>query len=198
MLWLVLTLLGSFLVMALFLWVGWLSLEKRITRHSPYSEMPLRSSSELSYSAIGKIFLYLTRQRQYDNRMFDIHRALVCRETRRVFPNAMDWFGRVKLDWTFLQKRYPGNWVSWGSLTARQQQAIRQMHGTLDGFQTEFSSPDPSPRATERQYALSVPGPLYVDLNTLILLGWKTVPGTDLEVLIVQKPKYKAASGPKP
>ena len=33
------------------------------------------------------------------------------------------------------------------------------------------------------------PGPLYVDIETKVLLGWKVVPGTDLEVLIVQKPK---------
>jgi hypothetical protein len=30
---------------------------------------------------------------------------------------------------------------------------------------------------------------LYVDVETQILIGWKEVPGTEVEVLIVQKPK---------
>ncbi|HEV8052714.1 MAG TPA: hypothetical protein VGP47_09475, partial [Parachlamydiaceae bacterium] len=81
-------------------------------------------------------------------------------------------------------------YVSWGSLTAEQQGIIRNGHDSLEGFQTDFSSPNPLPRAVEAKYALSKPGPLYVDINTKVLLGWKCVPDTDLEVLIVQKPKY--------
>lgn len=61
-------------------------------------------------------------------------------------------------------------------------------HDSLDGFQFTYSSKNPGPRQIEGRYALSSPGPLYVDLETYTLLGWKNVPGTDLEVLIVQKP----------
>jgi len=94
----------------------------------------------------------------------------------------------VKVDWTFLQKRYPGIWVSWGSLNSDQQRAISDAHESLEGFQTEVSSPSPAPRAIEPEYAYTKPGPLYVDIQTKVLLGWKVVPGTELEVLIVQKP----------
>jgi hypothetical protein len=92
------------------------------------------------------------------------------------------------VDWTFLQKRYPGHWVSWGSLSKEQQEAIRDVHESLGKFQTQESSPTPAPRAVEPEYAYTKPGPLYVDLETKILLGWQVVPGTDFEVLIVQKP----------
>ena len=81
-----------------------------------------------------------------------------------------------------------GNYVSWGSLTKESQDAIRDAHASLDGFQTSESSPTPSPRAIEPEYVYTKPGPLYVDLETKVLLGWKVVPGTELEVLIVQKP----------
>lgn len=189
--WLVVGLLGPLLLLGILLWVGWVYSQRRVYHHSPYSELPLRRWSDLSFASIGKLYLYLSSYSEYDNRMFDIHRAVVCRETGRVFPEAIDRFGRIRLDWTFPQKRYPGQWVSWGSLSYRQQQAIREAHATLDGFQTEFSSSHPNPRMIEPIDALAAPGPLYVDINTLVLLGWKSVPGTDLEVLIVQKPKRR-------
>jgi hypothetical protein len=118
-----------------------------------------------------------------------LKKASICRETGRVFPNSVTWYDKIDLDWTFLQKRYPGVYVSWGSLTDEQQEVIRNSHHSLEGFQIEFSSPYPSPKQIEAKYALARPGPLYVDIHTKVLLGWKSVPDTDLEVLIVQKPK---------
>lgn len=184
-----LVLIGGLAFLALLTWLGRVLGDRRVPDHSPYSTLPTRRWYELSFATIGKIYLYFRSLHQYDNSMFNIRRALVCRETGRVFPNAVDWLGRMHLDWTFLNKRYPGHWVSWGSLSERQQRAVREAHHTLVGFQTELSSPEPSPRAIERRYALARPGPLYVDPVTLVLLGWKIIPGTELEVLIVQKPK---------
>lgn len=126
---------------------------------------------------------------QYDNPMFDFDKAALCRETGRIFPNSVTWYGTIKVDWTFLQKRYPGNYVSWGSLSDYQKEIVRSSHHTLEGFQTEYSSPQPAPSKIESFYAMTIPGPLYVDLDTNVLLGWKSVPLTDLEVLVVQKPK---------
>jgi methionyl-tRNA synthetase len=40
-------------------------------------------------------------------------------------------------------------------------------------------SASPSPRAIESEFAYTKPGPLYVDINTNILLGWQVVPGTE-------------------
>ena len=157
---------------------------------SLYAKSPLRRMQDLSYGAIGKVYLYMTSFHQYDNRMFNIHRMAYCRQTGRIFPDCIDIFGRVRLDWTFLQKRYPGTWISWGSLDQLQQEDVRRAHATLEGYQTHLNSARPSPRSIEPEFAMAKPGPLYVDIETKILLGWKIVPGTDLEVLIVQKPKY--------
>lgn len=186
---LVLVLLGCLLFLIGLLVIGWLFAQSRRLEVGPYSKEPLRRWTDLSYATIGKIYLYLTKLHQYDNRMFNIHRIAFCRETGRVFPDAVDRFGRIRLDWTFLQRRHAGDWVSWGSLTYAQQSAIRQAHVTLADFQTEVSSSNPSPRLVEPQYALAKPGPLYVDLHKMVLMGWKIVPGTEIELLIVQHPK---------
>lgn len=156
---------------------------------SPYSKMPMKKASELPLDSMIKILRYLYELRDYDNRIINIKKAAICRETGRVFPDCVTWYGRIKLDWTFLYKRYPGHYVSWGSLTSDQQISFIDAHDTLEGFQTDISSPEYSPRDITPEYALTVPGPLYVDMNTKVLLGWKKVPGTSFEVLIVQKKK---------
>lgn len=182
-----LILLVFLLLMGVFVFGIWMS--RRHTTLSIYSGLPLRRGSELSFSSTEKVLRFLFTRHQYDNRIFDLKRAAVCRETGRIFPNAVTWFDTIKVDWTFLQKRYPGKYVSWGSLTQEQQEIIRAAHDDdLKGYQTAFSSPNPSPKKIEPQYALAKPGPLYVDIETNVLLGWQCVPDTELEVLIVQKP----------
>lgn len=176
-----------FLLFAAF-WLGW-KLAQREQGVSPYTGLPLRLVSELSYYSKEKVWRFMDAFRQYDNRPFKFKRASFCRDTGRIFPNSVLWFDTIRVDWKFLNKRYPGNYVSWGSLNKDQQEAIRVAHDSLEGFQTKFSSPDPASRAIAPEYALAKPGPLYVDLQTKVLLGWKMVPDTSLEVLIVQKPK---------
>lgn len=156
---------------------------------SPYSGMPLRRADDLSYDSKVKVLRFLYNLSEYDNRIFEFRTSSFCRETGRIFPKSVTFFDTIHVDWTFLQKRYPGNWVSWGSLSELQQEHIREAHHSLAGFQTHWSSPTPSPRAIEKEYAMEKPGPLYVDLDTKILLGWKEVPDSSLEILIVQKPK---------
>lgn len=155
---------------------------------SPYSGKPLRLARDIAFSNAEKVMRYLYDLKQYDNRIFLLKRSALCRETGRIFPNAVIWFDIIQLDWSFLNKRYPGLYVSWGSLSAEQQQEIREAHHTLEGYQTGYSSPNPSPRGITPEYAYCSPGPLYVDMTTKVLVGWKCVPNTDLEVLIVQKP----------
>lgn len=179
-------LLAFFLLFGVFI-VSW-RLSNRPNSLSPYSGMPLRSATNLSYYSGEKVVSYMHSYHQFDNRVFNLRKAAFCRETGRLFPDCMTWYGSIKVDWSFLQKRYPGTYVSWGSLTHKQQEAVRSSHGSLDGFQTAFSSSNPSPRLVEPEYAFAKPGPLYVDLEARVLLGWKIVPGTEIEVLIVQKP----------
>lgn len=174
------------LLFALFIFSVWLS--RTPGSLSPYSRSPMRRGAELSFDMKVKVLRFLYDMHQYDNRIFEFERAAVCRETGRIFINAITWYGVIKLDWSFLQQRYPGKYVSWGSLTDEQQEIVRAAHDTMEGFQVAFSSPQPQPKLIEAKYAFSKPGPLYVDIETNVLLGWKRVPQTDLEVMVVQKP----------
>lgn len=185
---------GFFVVVLSFFAHFWIT--KRQVTLSPYTKKPLRLGSTIPYQTAEKVLRYLFFLREYDNRMFDVRKAAFCRDTGRLFPSAVSYFDTIFVDWSFLEKRYPGSYVSWGSLSKDQQEMIRMAHESLDGYQTEFSSRKSSPREIELEFALKVPGPLYVDLETKVLLGWKIVPDTDLEVLIVQKPK-KSFQPPK-
>jgi len=179
-------------VMLFFLFWGWRSTKKKNEILSPYTGNPVRRFDSLSYESIEKVKEFMERQAGYDNRMFNIHRAVVCRDTGRIFPNAITWYGKMELDWTFLQKRHLGDYVSWGSLTKETQREIQNLHDSLEEFQTELSSTVPSPRIIEKSLAYLKPGPLYVNPDTNELLGWKCIPDSELEVLIVQKPKDKS------
>lgn len=175
-----------FLLVAAFWFSWWFS--GRAQGISPYTGLPLRRTTELSYYYAKNVVRFMRDFHQYDNRPFNLRRSAFCRDTGRIFPDCVTIFETVKLDWTFLKKRFPGNYVSWGSLNKEQKDAVKDLHDSLDGFQTEISCPDPSPRSIDPAYVMIKPGPLYVDIHTKVLLGWKEVPDTDLEVLIVQKP----------
>lgn len=177
------------LLVAAFFFTAWK--RRHAVSLSPYSGLPLRRAADLPYESKKRILQFLYDKHEYDNRIFEFKRASVCRETGRIFTNSVTWLDTIDVDWSFLQKRYPGNYVSWGSLNDTQQTIIREAHTSLNGFQTDFSSPHPAPRAIEVEYAFSKPGPLYVDLVTKVLLGWQCVPGTTFEVLIVKKPKLR-------
>ncbi len=180
----------TFLVFFAFFWFSlWLS--RRNPGISPYSGLPLRRGSDLSFAAKEKIYRMLYDMHEYDNRLFDLNKAAVCRETGRVFFDAVTWFDNISVDWNFLNKRYPGNYLSWGSLSEAQKESVRAVHKPLEGFQTKFSSQNSAPRMIEPEFAFERPGPLYVDWETKVLLGWKQVPDTNFEVLIVQKPIKK-------
>lgn len=177
-----------FLLLGLGLFIlGWWIQNQRDSP-SPYTGSPLKRGEYLSFFAKEQILKYLYDYYSYENPLFKLKNAALCRETGRIFPNALTWYNTLYVDWNFLNKRYKGQYVSWGSLTLEQQDALRKLHGAMKGYQTAFSSRNPSPRLLEPMYAYTKPGPLYVDVATSTLLGWKCVPGTDYEVLIVQKP----------
>jgi hypothetical protein len=182
-----LTILIVFLLLFLVFFLTW-KITQQPPSLSPYTGMPLRRATCLSYYSIERILRYLYSLHQYDNKVFDIKKAALCRDTGRIFPDCVTWYDVIKVDWTFIQKRHKGNYVSWGSLSDIQKKSIETRHDTLQGFQTAYSSSNPSPRLVEDMYAFEKPGPLYVDIETGVLIGWQCVPDTDLEVLIVQKP----------
>lgn len=183
----------SLVLLFAFFWIGW-RLSQRSHSVCPYTGVPLRRASEIPYASAEKILRYLFDLKEYDNRIFKLSRAAFCRETGRIFQDCVSWFDTIDVDWGFLKKRYPGHYVSWGSLTKEQQEEVRKVHRSLDGFQTRDSSPQFLPQSAESVYTLTRPGPLYVDFNTKVLLGWKEVPDTEFEVLIVQLPIRKTTN----
>lgn len=185
----------AFGLLFLFFWLNWWMAQK-MQGVSPYTGIPLRRLTDTSYYSLEKVLHYLHSYQEYDNRIFKLKKASFCRDTGRIFQDSINFLDLIKVEWNFLRKRHPGNYVSWGSLTIEQQKAISQAHDSLKDFQTLHSSPSPAPRSIEPEYCYIKPGPLYVDINTYTLLGWKIVPGTPLEVLIVQKPKKSSSFTP--
>jgi len=184
----VIVLLGVLVLMGLIVFLGTLWPLKPKQPTSPYSNMPMRRANTLRYTTQHIVKRYLKEMEDYDNRQFNLNRAAVCRETGRIFPDAVSITGKIHVDWTFLQKRMPGSWVSYGSLPDDRRQDLWDRHGTLEGFQTEFSSVNPLPQDSEEEYNAIKPGPLYVNLENNIVMGWKIVPGTEVEVLVVKRP----------
>lgn len=177
----------TFLLIFGVFWLWWWVNRKEASL-SPYTGLPLRRATSLSYFSLERVYRFLHEHEQFDNRLFDIKRAALCRETGRIFPDCITWYDAIQLDWNFIQKRFPGSYVSWGSLIEQQQESLKVAHGSLEGFQTQNSSSQASPRLVESKYALEKPGPLYVEIGTGTLVGWMCVPETELELLIVQKP----------
>lgn len=185
------SLIAAFLLMLTFVWIGWWFTRTKTPVKSLYTGLPVRPAITLPYASKVSVNTFMKQFPGYDNRLFLFRKSVFCRETGRIFPNTINWYGKIKLDWSFLQKRFPGHFVSWGSLDDAQKKHVRELHHSLEGFQTQFSSLNPSPRDFDPEYIYLKPGPLYVDIDSHVLLGWKCVPETDLEVLIVQRPKQK-------
>ena len=159
--------------MGLFMYIcWWLTRTPKITL-SPYTGMPLWTAGLLPFPTKKKIALYLDSYKQYDNRVFKFGRAAYCRDTGRIFPDCVNWRNKIVLDWSFLQKRYPGNWISWGSLSDELKEKIRNMHESLDGFQTAYSSKQIQPKAYRASLRLCQAGP------SLCGPGYRKSPGME-------------------
>ncbi|MDB6081354.1 MAG: conserved putative rane protein [Chlamydiia bacterium] len=172
------------------LWYGrWIS--KTRGALSPYTKQPMMLGTDMPISIGRQVEEYMKSLKQPENPPFDYTKASICRDTGRIFPNTVRRGEIIHLNWNFLQERYPGSWISWGSLPDMQRGVIKLCHRSLAGFQTEVSSPNPQPESINAHYAMQKPGPLYVYAAKKVLLGWKVVPGTYFEVLIVQKPDYE-------
>lgn len=185
-----LIILATFFLLFGIFWFSWWY-ARRPTCLSPYSGLPLRRGSDLSYYNMERVVRYLYELHESSNPIIDLRKAAVCRETGRIFQNSINWLDLINVDWDFLTKRREGNYVSWGSLSQDQKIHLIEIHDDLEGFQIEFSSENPLPRAVEPKYAMLKPGPLYVDIDSYVLVGWKMIPDTDLEVLIVKHPSPK-------
>ena len=156
---------------------------------SPYSKKKMARGSDLTFEAVSHIQDFLEAQGMA---MFDPQKAAVCRQTGRIFPDALNIFGSIKIPKTYLKRKYAGAFVSWGSLSKLEQEKILSVYTeskkVLEGFQTVYSCKEELPWNTKSAYLLEKPGPLYVDKQSNALLGWKCVPASNLEVLILKSP----------
>lgn len=160
---------------------------------SLYSKQPMRLGLDVARSLAAHVNAFLVEQpSQSDNPPIDFDRAAYCPITGRIFPLSVTSGEQVVLSWDFIPKRIKGTFVSWGSLSEEERGVARLLHESLDGFQTEHSSLRPRPQDVEEEFALLSPGPLYIDRQTKIVVGWKTVPGTYFEVLVVQRPRFQS------
>jgi hypothetical protein len=176
-------------ILGFLLWYGWF-VSKTRGALCPYTKGPLFLGVDIAPSIRKYVDSFLLSHSQPENEPFDFSKAAICEKTGRIFPNCVARGERIHLDWTFLQKRHPGSFVSWGSLSEMEQWQVRSCHESMQGFQCESSATMPLPKEIDPYHANKKPGPLYVDKQTKVLLGWKEVPGTRFEVLIVQKPLY--------
>jgi hypothetical protein len=151
----------------------------------------MRLGIDVASSLASYVNAYLQEQEQPDNPDIDFGNAAYCPQSGRIFPNCVHAGEQVALSWDFIKKRYKGAFVSWGSLTEEERGVVKLLHETVEEFQTEKSSYKLRPEDVEGEYVVMAPGPLYIDKATRVLMGWKKVPGTYFEVLVVQKPKFQ-------
>ncbi len=178
-------------VFSFLLWIGWW-VSTRKGSPCPYTKKPLALGVDIAQSMTKQVEAFMLSHSQPENKPFDFAKAAISEDTGRIFPDCVNRGEIIRLKWDFIQKRHPGNFVSWGSLGEVERATIKMCHESMVGFQLERSSESPMPEAVDVYYAEAKPGPLYVDRQTKILLGWKEVLGTTFEVLIVQKPIYQS------
>jgi hypothetical protein len=99
---------------------------------------------------------------------------------------------QVILSWKFLNQRCTRTFVSWGALSEEEKGILKLLHGSLEEYQTEKSSMNLRPEDVEEEFFSISPGPLYVDRKEKVVMGWKKVPGTYFEVLVVQQPRFQS------
>ena len=174
-------------LLSLFFWLGW-RWTHRGTVQSPYADGGLRRVEELTYASVAHLQTFLADLDSAQHPPFDLTQSVICSRSGRIFFSSLNAFGEPSLSWRFLKRYYRGKLVSWGSLSPREQAAVCARHSDMAGYQCALSSPRARPQDVEREYALMKPGPLYVDPERAVLLGWKCVPCTDLEVLVPRYP----------
>jgi hypothetical protein len=188
---LVVALVGVLFVLFSLLWVGWKEEAIRGDR-SPYAKCPMRLGVDIAKTVARMVNAFLKDFPGEDNPPIDFEKAAYCPETGRIFPGCVSSTEKVSLSWDFIVRRMNGTFISWGAISEEEQGVIKLLHDSLEGFQVAKSSKKLRPQDVEETYAFLSPGPLYIDRRTKVLMGWKKVPGTSFEVLIVQRPKYQS------
>lgn len=180
-------LMGLFLFMYLFVYMGWRKTARKGSL-CPYAGVALVYAKDLPASSCQIIEKSLSSFSTELNPPIDWSQAAICTKTGRLFTKCIAISGTIQLDWGFLKKRASGEWVSWGALNPEHQAEIRSLYRDLSCYQTDISSPDAQPSHINQFYAMTRPGPLYVNPYNNELLGWVSVPETSYEILIHSQP----------
>src|SRR4051812_25718489 len=78
----------AFAFLVFVFWFGWW-MSNRALGVSPYTGVPLRRATDLTYFAAERVLRFLFEHQEYDNRIFKLGRAAYCRETGRIFTNCV-------------------------------------------------------------------------------------------------------------
>ncbi len=141
---------------------------------SPFTGKKLLPATCILYPAAEKIALFMQAEKQVP---IDWEQATFCPDTRRIFPKSLNQLGAVALPSPYWRGVYDKpSLTAWLFLTDEQKDEMFQLHGAIKGFQLGHQKR---------------PGPLFVDLKSKTLVGWKQVPDTDIEVLIVHYPEKR-------
>lgn len=188
---LLITLACLFGVLLIFLFLG---IRREVKRGNtcPYCSSVLQFGIDVALSIQQHVNDFMGTFPEADNPLIDFSKAAICPTTGRIFTNCVVRGKTISLDWSFLNKRCSGVFVSWGALPEDEKGIMRLIHLSFAGYQTEKSSTIIRPDRCEKDISLLSPGPLYVDRKSKILLGWVRVPGTDFEVLIVRRPQFQS------
>ena len=181
-------------ILGLFCFLLWFSWKKEKIRGNtcPYCKEPMCLGIDVARSMTNMVDVFMEDQPQPENPKIDFALAAYCPVTGRIFPNCIGPNEQVMLAWDFLNKRHKGAYVSWGALSEEERGILKLLHGSLEGFQTEQSSNQHRPEDVEEEFSSLAPGPLYVDRKERVVIGWKKVPGTHFEVLVVQRPRFQS------
>jgi hypothetical protein len=185
------SLLAVLVILFLLLWIGW---KKEGVRGNkcPYCGRPMRLGIDVARSITEMVNGFLAEQPQPENPQIDFARAAYCPVTGRIFPECVSGTEQISLSWNFIRRRCEGTFVSWGALSEDEKGILKLLHGSLEGFQIEQSSSHLRPEEVEEDFSSLSPGPLYIDRKTKVVVGWKKVPGTYFEVLVVQQPRFQS------
>ena len=112
-----------FAIMVGLLWVGWW-VTNRQGSSCPYTNSLMRRGEDLAFSAATRVQHFLNSTDDPDNPAFVLRYAAISQQTHRIFPDCVNIFRVIKVDWSFLKRRHPGKWVSWGSLTPEQKMLL--------------------------------------------------------------------------
>ncbi len=143
-------------------------------RKSPFSGQNLARGKGILYPSAEKIHLFSSQLSVPENEEIDLSKAAFCRQTNRIFPNAITVFDEINVRRDYLSKYYSSKLTPWFLLSDAFRKEIENAHSSLDGFQIGKSLK---------------PGPLFVDKKNRTLVGWKQIPETEMEILVIQKLK---------